>query len=183
MKIYTKTGDNGETSLFGGERARKDNPRIEAYGAVDELNSMLGVALAEINNDEIKQILTQVQNDLFVLGADLASPLQKENKNFIIPRIKEETIKKLETFIDSIEYKLPELKNFILPGGSKGAALLHLARTICRRSERNVVSLASKVDIGSNPVIYLNRLSDLLFVLARYENLSSNCPDVEWQKE
>ena len=183
MKIYTKTGDEGETSLFGGERVPKNSIRIAAYGTVDELNSIIGLAICESGNDEIKGILTKIQNDLFVLGSDLASPKEKVNKNFTIPRISKDKIEKLETFIDSIEYKLPELRNFILPGGTKAASLLHLARTVCRRGEREVVTLSVKVDIGPNPVIYLNRLSDLLFVLARFENLSSNHPDIEWKKE
>ena len=183
MKIYTKTGDEGETSLFGGERVPKNSIRIAAYGTVDELNSIIGLAVCETGNNEIKGILTRIQNDLFVLGSDLASPKEKENKNFTIPRISKDKIEKLETFIDSIEYKLPELRNFILPGGTKAASILHLARTVCRRSEREVVALGNKVDIGPNPVIYLNRLSDLLFVLARFENLSSNHPDIEWKKE
>lgn len=183
MKIYTKTGDKGETSLFGGERVPKDNLRISAYGTVDELNSIIGIAIAEIQTTEIKEILVQVQNDLFTLGSDLASPAEKEKGSFVIPRIKTDKIEKLETFIDSIEYKLQELRNFILPGGSKGASYLHLARTVCRRAEREVVSLAKNVVIGPNPVVYLNRLSDLLFVLARFENLSTNHPDIEWKKD
>lgn len=183
MKIYTKTGDKGETSLFGGQRVSKDDLRLEAYGTVDELNSIIGVVLAETANKEIIEILTQVQNDLFTLGSDLATPLEKVNKNFVIPRINKDKIEKLETFIDSIEYKLPELRNFILPGGSKAASFLHLARTVCRRGERKAVTLAKNVDIGSNPVVYLNRLSDLLFVLSRFENLSSNHPDIEWKKD
>lgn len=183
MKIYTKTGDNGETSLFGGQRVPKDDPRLKAYGTVDELNSILGIAITETKSDEIKEILIEVQNDLFTLGSDLATPTDKENRNFVIPRVNKGQIEKLETFIDSIEYKLPELRNFILPGGTKAASFLHLARTVCRRGEREAVTLSGKVDIGINPVIYLNRLSDLLFVLARYENLSSNHPDIEWKKD
>jgi cob(I)alamin adenosyltransferase len=183
MKIYTKKGDSGETALFGGERVPKDDLRLEAYGTVDELNSIIGIVLAETANKETVEILTQVQNDLFTLGSDLASPLDKENKNFVIPRTNKDKIEKLETFIDSIEYKLPELRSFILPGGCKSASFLQLARTVCRRGERRVVSLAKKVDIGPNPVVYLNRLSDLLFVLSRFENLSSNHPDIEWKKD
>jgi cob(I)alamin adenosyltransferase len=183
MKIYTKTGDKGETSLFGGQRVSKDDLRLEAYGTVDELNSIIGVVIAETVNKETAEILTRVQNDLFTLGSDLASPLDKVNRNFVIPRINKDKIEKLETFIDSIEYKLPELKSFILPGGCKTASFLHLARTVCRRGERRVVSLSGKVDIGTNPVVYLNRLSDLLFVLSRFENLSSGHPDIEWKKD
>lgn len=183
MKIYTKTGDRGETSLFGGERVPKDNIRIQAYGTVDELNSIIGIAISESASAEIKDILCNVQNTLFTLGSDLASPKEKEKKSFVIPRIEKAHIDKLETFIDAIEYKLPELKNFILPGGTKAASFLHFARTVCRRAEREAVSLQNLVDIGPNPVIYLNRLSDLLFVLARFENLSSGHPDVDWKKD
>jgi len=183
MKIYTKTGDRGETSLFGGQRVPKDDLRINAYGTVDELNSVLGIAITEITAVEIKDILVQVQNDLFTLGADLASPAEKEKGSFVIPRIKTDKIEKLETFIDSIEYKLPELRNFILPGGSKGASYLHLARTVCRRAEREAVTLSKNVEIGPLPVVYLNRLSDLLFVLARFENFSAGQPDVDWKKD
>ncbi len=183
MKIYTKTGDAGETSLFGGQRVLKDDLRIETYGTVDELNSIIGIVIAENVNSEIREILVKVQNNLFTLGSDLATPLDKGKGNFVIPRIEKGQVDELETFIDSIEYKLPELKSFILPGGTKAASYLHLARTVCRRGERNAVTLAKNVDIGAFPVVYLNRLSDLLFVLARFENFSSNRPDVEWKKE
>lgn len=182
MKIYTKTGDKGKTSLFGGKRVWKDDLRIQSYGTVDELNSILGVAISEIKNKKLKKILSSIQHELFNLGSDLASPEYKNNKNFSIPRINESNIKRLEGLIDKIDNKLSPLKNFILPGGLKGAALLHQARTVCRRAEREVISL-SKIDmINSEIKIYLNRLSDLLFVLARFENFSSKHPDIEWKK-
>ena len=182
MKIYTKTGDKGMTSLFGGGRVWKDHLRIEAYGSVDEANSFIGLALTEINNNELKSTLNEIQHKLFVVGADLASPVEDEKKSFKIPRVTEEFIVKVEEQIDDFTAKLPELKHFILPGGTKGAALLHAARTICRRAEREVVTLGKEVEIGTHISIYLNRLSDLLFVLARYENFANNTPDVKWVK-
>ena len=182
MKIYTKTGDKGETSLFGGQRVWKDDLRINAYGTVDELNSVLGVAICEVSNEEQKEVLKSIQNDLFTLGSDLATPLEKENKNFVIPRVDEKFIVRLEKLIDKYEKQLPELKNFILPGGSKSAAFLHAARTVCRRAEREVTALSKQVDIGNQILIYLNRLSDLLFVLSRYENHSNGTPEPTWQK-
>ena len=181
MKIYTKTGDKGMTSLFGGERVWKDHLRIEAYGSVDEINSFIGLAQCEISDKEISPVLTEIQNELFVVGSDLATPIGQENSNSKISRIDEGYSKKIEKQIDSFNDKLPELKHFILPGGTKGAALLHTARTICRRAERKVITLSKAEKIGDNISIYLNRLSDFLFVLARYENHVSNTPDVEWK--
>lgn len=182
MKIYTKTGDSGETSLFGGRRVWKDDLRISAYGTVDELNAVLGIALTEINDEELKIVLKSLQNELFVLGSDLATPLDKGNKGFQIPRIEKSYSERLEKLIDNFDAKLPELKNFILPGGSKGAANLHLARTVCRRAEREVVSLSRNEEINVEVEIYLNRLSDLLFVLARYQNFVTGTKDINWQK-
>ncbi len=182
MKIYTKTGDKGETSLFGGQRVWKDNLRISAYGTADELNSILGVAVNEITNKELREVINSIQNDLFTLGSDLASPLEKENNSFTIPRVNVLFVERLEKLIDNYDSKLPPLRNFIIPGGTKGAGLLHLARTVCRRAEREVISLANVESITEEIKIYLNRLSDLLFVLARFENFSSNHPDIEWKK-
>lgn len=182
MKIYTKTGDKGETSLFGGARVWKDNLRISAYGNVDELNSILGVAVNEITNKELREVINSIQNDLFTLGSDLASPLEKENKSFKIPRVNGQFVERLEKLIDNYDSKLPPLRNFIIPGGTKGAGLIHLARTVCRRAEREVISLAKVESITEEIKIYLNRLSDLLFVLARFENFSSNHPDIKWKK-
>ena len=149
MKIYTKTGDKGKTSLFGGKKGWKDDLRIRSYGTVDELNSILGVAVTEIKNKELKQILSSIQHELFNLGSDLASPEYKGSKNFFIPRINKFNTKHLEELIDKIDAKLLPLKNFILPGGLKGAALLHHARTVCRRAERGVVSLAKVEEVNS----------------------------------
>lgn len=179
MKIYTKTGDKGETSLFGGRRVSKDDLRIEAYGTVDELNAVLGKALAHTGNDRIKEIITKLQNHLFVVGADLATPSDKTNSAKIL-RTTNEMIEELENEIDRIDGVIPQLKNFILPGGNKAAAELHFARTVCRRAERKLVALMKQDEINPLAEIYLNRLSDLLFVLARYENYLSGTPEVDW---
>lgn len=181
MKIYTKKGDQGETSLFGGKRVWKDNARISAYGTVDELNSVLGLAITEIRNKELAEVLKCIQDELFTLGSDLASPL--DNKKAVeIPRVNSALVEKLEKLIDDYDSQIPPLKNFIIPGGTKGAGFLHFARTICRRAEREVIALAKEESINEIIKIYLNRLSDLLFVLARFENFSENHPDVEWKK-
>jgi len=182
MKIYTKTGDKGETSLFGGKRVWKDDLRIQAYGTTDELNAVLGIAVAELSDTELKDVISGLQNDLFTVGSDLASPLEKENKNFVIPRIDSQFVTRLELLIDKFDSQLPALKNFILPGGSKVSAILHHARTVCRRAEREVVALSRIEGINDQIEVYLNRLSDLLFVLARFENFSSKHPDIEWRK-
>ncbi|MEG8945812.1 cob(I)yrinic acid a,c-diamide adenosyltransferase [Rosettibacter firmus] len=178
MKIYTKKGDKGETYLLGGQKVWKDDRRIMAYGTVDELNSVLGISILECNSKELKDVLTGIQSELFNIGADLSLPV--ENKNSRISRIDENYVKKLEELIDKFDKKLPELKNFILPGGTKGAAYLHLARTVCRRAEREVVALMKDVEINPQIQVYLNRLSDLLFVLARYENNFSGIEDIKW---
>jgi len=180
MKIYTKTGDKGMTSLFGGDRVWKDNLRINAYGSVDETNTFIGLALTEITDENLRETLKSIQSKLFVVGSDLASPLEKTKENPHIPRVQQNYIEIMEKEIDFYTEKLPELKQFILPGGTKGAAFLHTARTICRRAERKVVALSKNEEIGDSISIYLNRLSDLLFVLARYANFASNTPDVEW---
>ena len=182
IKIYTKSGDSGETSLFGGQRVSKDNLRIETYGTIDELNAVLGLALTEISDEELADVLVSLQNDLFVVGADLATPISNNGKDSYITRIDNSFSERLEKLIDKYSDILPELRAFILPGGSKGAAWLHLARTVCRRAERKVVTLSSNVEIGSALVVYLNRLSDLLFVLARQANAVKNSPDIEWHK-
>ncbi|MEE9431619.1 MAG: cob(I)yrinic acid a,c-diamide adenosyltransferase [Melioribacteraceae bacterium] len=181
MKIYTKTGDEGKTSLFGGQRVLKDDLRIEAYGTTDELNALLGVVLSEPLTDEITELLIQIQNDLFIVGAELATPLETRKGKSIIPELSKESIELLENNIDKTEEKLPALKSFILPSGTKSASLLHFARTVCRRAERNVVKLSKEVELNENVVMYLNRLSDLLFVLARYENIRTSTVEVEWK--
>ncbi len=180
MKIYTKTGDKGETGLFGGERVSKNNLRLNAYGSIDELNSFLGLALIEVSNNEIKNVLKDLQNKLFVLGSDLATPETEKNAKLKITRLPDSYITDTEKTIDKFEAQLDELKNFILPGGSKGSALLHVCRTISRRVEREVVALNNTEHIGENIVIFLNRLSDLFFVLSRFENKYSKIPDTKW---
>jgi cob(I)alamin adenosyltransferase len=180
MKIYTKGGDKGETGLHGGKRVSKDIIRIEAYGTIDELNSFIGLADTEIKDQKVKTVLNKIQNYLFVLGADLSSPEIEENKKKNIPRITEEHCTELEKEIDHFDALNEELRNFILPGGDKGASLLHVCRTICRRGERQVVTLNKQEIIGKNIIIFLNRLSDLFFVLARYQNKVSGVPDIKW---
>jgi cob(I)alamin adenosyltransferase len=179
MKIYTKTGDSGDTSLFGGQRVPKDALRIEAYGTVDELNSMLGIVRADNQDAEIDRILSEIQNQLFELGADLATPRSVEKK--VVKRIDPKDVQQLEKVIDAVDPVLKPLRRFVLPGGSPLAARLHFARTVCRRAERAVVRLSRNEDIGEAVTVYLNRLSDLLFVLARYANQKARVPEVKWK--
>jgi cob(I)alamin adenosyltransferase len=181
MKIYTKGGDNGETGLFGGERVPKDSIRIEAYGTVDELNSFIGLTLNEIKDSEVKKLLSRIQNSLFTLGSDLAAPANEKDKKYNIPRIKKSHYEEIEKEIDKFDSQLEELRNFILPGGCKSSALLHICRTICRRTERRIVTLQNGVELSPDIIIFLNRLSDLFFVLARYENKISGIEDIKWQ--
>lgn len=178
MKIYTKTGDRGETSLFGGTRVPKDSFRIDAYGTIDELNSVIGFCRSLNSIQEIDDILGEIQDDLFTIGADLATPHQSERKP--IKRIQQTDISRLEQHIDEITPKLEPLTSFILPGGSRSAALIHVARTICRRAERLVVTLARQEPIGEHLLIYLNRLSDLLFIVARRVNALSSSVETKW---
>lgn len=178
MKIYTRTGDGGETGLFGGGRVKKYDLRIEAYGTVDELNAALGVVRASPLSQRVDQILEHVQNELFTVGAELATPAAKEGRT---GKIEETHVERLEEMIDLCESQLAPLKNFILPGGCPAASHLHLARTIARRAERRVVELAESETVSPKIVIYLNRLSDLLFVLARFENDRAGVPDVKWK--
>lgn len=178
MKIYTRTGDKGETGLLGGVRVKKHDRRIEAYGSVDELNAVLGVVRANHPSQRVNQILEHVQNELFAVGAELATPTP-EGTHF--GRVEESHVARLEEMIDWCESELAPLKHFILPGGSLTAAHLHHARTVCRRAERRVVELAESGPVSSQIVIYLNRLSDLLFVLARLENSRAGVPDVNWK--
>ncbi len=179
MKIYTKTGDKGDTSLFGGQRVPKDALRIEAYGTIDELNSVLGIVRADNENRTVDGILARVQNTLFQLGADLATPRSSKSKH--IKRIEAKDAQPLEKSIDTMERELKPLKSFILPGGSPVAARIHFARTVCRRAERAVVRLSRNEDIGEEITVFLNRLSDLLFVLARYANHSAGVTETKWK--
>jgi cob(I)alamin adenosyltransferase len=180
MKIYTKTGDKGETGLFGGERVAKNSPRIEAYGTIDELNSFIGLAVNEVRAPEVRELLEQIQNELFTVGSDLATPENEKTIRLGITRVAGHMYVNLEQEIDKYEDRVEELRNFILPGGTKAASLLHICRTICRRAERLVTALKTD-NINENILIYLNRLSDLLFVLSRYENAKSGVPDIKWK--
>ena len=182
MKIYTKTGDKGETGLFGGERVSKNSLRIEAYGTIDELNAFIGLAIIEVSDNSVKDLLQKIQNWLFSIGADLATPDNEKTKKLNVFRTTEEYYLYIEKEIDNYESKLDGLRNFILPGGTKGASLLHICRTITRRAERMVVALNSTVKIGNNIIIFLNRLSDLFFVLARFDNAVTGTPDIEWKQ-
>jgi cob(I)alamin adenosyltransferase len=181
MKIYTKTGDDGETGLFGGPRVSKDAARIEAYGSVDELNSVLGVVRTHPLDPSVDHLLRQIQNELFALGAQLATPDPAAHSTAMIGPAQ---IAALEGAIDRFEAGLEPLKQFILPGGTAAAAHLHLARTVCRRAERRLVTLVrqSPEPVSNDLLVYLNRLSDLLFVLARAVNHAAGSADIPWQK-
>ena len=181
MKIYTKTGDAGETGLFGGGRVGKDHPRVEAYGDVDELNAVIGVARSAEPMPRIDEVLVPIQRDLFSIGAILATPkLEKMREQLEKARVDDSRINELEGAIDACERELEPLRSFIVPGGSQKAAALHVARTVCRRAERRVVHLRHDVEIPEIVVIYLNRLSDLLFMLARVANKQSGRGEVTW---
>ncbi len=168
-RLYTRGGDEGETSLGGGQRVPKDAPRVVAVGAVDELNACLGVALAHGLAPRLAELVPPLQNELFHLGADLCF-LEEDKLKHPLPQIEARHIEALETLIDEFNAAVGPLKNFVLPGGSVGAAHLHVARTVCRRAERSVVTLARDEAVGAFALAYLNRLSDLLFTMARYEN-------------
>ena len=179
MKIYTKTGDRGDTRLFNGTKVRKHDDRVEAYGGVDELNSFIGAASSFIEDTALAAMLADIQKDLFSVGAQLADPGFKDQSKakFQIPR---ERITALENAIDGFETELAPLRRFILAGGGHAGALLHVARTICRRAERRVVSLSEKVEVNPNVIEYLNRLSDFLFVIARVVNHREGKEEILW---
>ena len=177
MKVYTKTGDDGTTGLFGGDRVRKDHARIEAYGTVDEANGFVGMARCEGPNDRLTAMLERIQGDLFVVGADLATPAGAKPS---VPRVSSVEITALENDIDSMEEDLSPLKSFVLPGGTRRAAALHAARTVCRRAERGVVTAMAIETIDPQVAIYLNRLSDFLFVAARWANHTEGVEDTPW---
>jgi cob(I)alamin adenosyltransferase len=178
-KIYTRTGDDGTTGLGGGQRVGKDALRIETYGTVDELNALIGVAIAGGLEAGLAVELTRIQNELFHLGSDLCA-LESDKAKRPVPRIEEKHVRALEAAMDRMTEPLGPLTNFILPGGSPGAAQLHVARSVCRRAERLAVALARKEPIGSWVIAYLNRLSDALFVMARWENRHRGVEDVTW---
>lgn len=179
-KIYTKRGDKGETSLGGGQRVRKDTLRVQVYGTVDELNSQIGVALATGLCEKLTVALSAIQNELFDLGSDLCF-VEEDKAKYSLPQIEAAHVSRLETLIDEMTTELEPLKNFILPGGTLGAAQLHVARTVCRRAEREATTLANEEAIGEHVLIYLNRLSDTLFVMARYENLQQGVAEPQWR--
>jgi cob(I)alamin adenosyltransferase len=180
VKIYTRRGDGGETDLLGGPRVRKDDLRVEAYGAVDELNAFLGICVARSEHADLVAIARQVQARLFDLGAYLASPDAARRARGGIAEPGEEDAAELERHIDALEKELAPLRRFILPGGVAAAAHLHAARTVCRRAERRLVELGGAEPVAASALRYLNRLSDLLFVMARVENQRAGVPDVEW---
>lgn len=178
-KVYTRTGDDGSTALGGGQRVGKDTLRIEAYGTVDEANSAIGLARAFGLAPEIDAPLASIQNELFHLGSDLCI-LEEDKASRPVPQIEDRHVTALEQLVDRLSEELPPLPNFILPGGSSGAAQLHVARTVCRRAERILVALSRREAVGPAVVRYVNRLSDALFVMARYENRRRGVPDTFW---
>jgi len=211
VKIYTRTGDQGKTALFGGGRVEKSHPRVQAYGTVDELNCFLGSALSAVDSLEIRDRLSSLQHDLFALGANLATPPREDGTPHPhVPPLPVSRIGEMERWMDDADDELPPLRSFILPGGTQGAAALHVCRTVCRRAERMVVELHESLRVGTDRepssqeeaqeeaqaaargvaqaelgeiIRYLNRLSDLFFTLSRLENRRAGVPDVEWRKE
>ncbi len=178
-KIYTRRGDDGSTGLFGGPRVRKDDLRVSAYGEIDELNSALGVAREELPEGDLRSLVDALQSELFTLGAQLATPdADKAPKE--VPRIRAGHVQRLEREIDRLTGELPEMRNFILPGGSRAGAALHFCRTVCRRAERKVVELAECSAVSGEALAYVNRLSDLLFVMARAANLRAGGREIPW---
>ncbi len=179
MKIYTKTGDGGDTALFGGGRIGKEDIRVEAYGQVDELNAVLGMARSE-GLSSMDALMQSLQDQLFTVGSVLATPAGSKAEK-AIPKIKAEWITAMEQAIDGFDAQMAPLTSFILPGGTKAASVLHLARTVCRRAERRTVPLMRAGKIGPEVIVYLNRLSDLLFTMARFANFMASVKDVPWQ--
>jgi cob(I)alamin adenosyltransferase len=180
VKIYTRRGDGGETDLFGGSRVPKDDLRVEVYGAVDELNAVLGACAARTSHQDVRTIVRGIQNLLFDLGGYLASPDADRRARSGVPEPQSDDVEAVETRIDALEAELEPLKRFILPGGCEAAAAFHIARAVCRRAERRAVELHRDDPISEPSLRYLNRLSDLLFVLARVENRRAGVADVEW---
>jgi cob(I)alamin adenosyltransferase len=179
VKIYTKTGDRGDTRLFNGTKVRKHDDRVEAYGDVDEVNSFIGAAASFLKDESLVNMLAEIQKDLFSVGAQLADPGFKDQARakFQLPAAR---IAALESAIDSFETELQPLRQFILAGGGNAGALLHVARTVCRRAERRVVSLSEKVEVNPSVIEYLNRLSDFLFVMARVVNHREGKEEIPW---
>ncbi|AKH95595.1 cob(I)yrinic acid a,c-diamide adenosyltransferase [Elizabethkingia anophelis] len=184
FKIYTKTGDKGETALYGGTRVSKASARVEAYGTIDELNAFIGIAKSHIDDSDCLKQLAEIQYDLFTLGSEAATPIDKvylaNGKSRLPVTIKEEDISKLEVWMDKMDESLEPLQFFILPGGGKAATFLHAARTICRRAERGMVFLNETEEVRPELIKYLNRLSDYLFVMARYVSMLDNEQEEYW---
>lgn len=183
LKIYTKRGDRGETDLFGGDRVGKDDLRVAAYGDVDELNAVVGVAASHLEaprDDDVLALLARIQSSLFDLGSQLATPSPEHFEKSGLPRVDTSDVSELETRIDGYEKEIEPLQTFVLPGGSRAAAALHQARTVCRRAERHCVALDRDAPLDPSIVQYLNRLSDLLFTLARVANARCGVADVAW---
>jgi cob(I)alamin adenosyltransferase len=183
VKIYTRRGDRGQTDLFGGDRVGKDDLRVQAYGDVDELNAVIGVAGAALDPErdvDLATLVQRIQSSLFDLGSQLATPSAEHLEKSGLPRVNEDDVSLLETQIDAFEKEIEPLKTFVLPGGSPAAAALHHARTVCRRAERGCVSLDREASLDEAIVQYLNRLSDLLFTLARVANARAGVADVAW---
>jgi len=179
VRIYTRTGDKGETGLIGGIRVPKNSPRIEAYGSIDELNSLLGLVRSLSNIEEMKNLIKDIQKDLFTISAELAAP--KGAEGLKIPKIRKEDIDRLEKEIDELDKDLEPLTRFIIPSGSPLASYLHLARSVCRRAERNLVTLAQKEGVRDEILAYMNRLSDLLFMMARWVNKKEGYSEEVWE--
>jgi cob(I)alamin adenosyltransferase len=183
MKVYTKTGDRGETSLIGGERTGKDDLRIEAYGTIDELNASLGLAIAhlpQVSFEDVRAELVAIQRELFAIGSELASISEKTSRGITVVPVDADAVASLEKLIDLYDNELPALRNFILPGGRIPTSALHLARTICRRAERSIIALTNEYDVNPELIKYINRLSDLLFTIARLTNARLDIPDQIW---
>ena len=181
MKIYTKTGDSGKTSLIGGTKVFKNNPRIETYGTVDELNSYVGLVADFTNDEHAKNILKEIQDRLFTIGSELACDPDKQTK-VSIPDLHESDVELLEKEIDKMHAELPVMKNFILPGGIPAVSFTHIARCVCRRAERYCVNLKeNEGEVNELIIKYLNRLSDYLFTLARYTGMKNNAPEIIWK--
>ena len=178
MKIYTRTGDEGETSLFDGTRVRKDDARVDAYGDVDELNAWLGLARASLRDDDLDEALTRIQRDLFAVGAELADPADRIAARVTKADVTDADVERLEQLIDRLEDELEPLRRFILAGGAPAGAALHVARAVCRRAERRIVALSPRP--AAMLLRYINRLSDLLFVLARVVNKRAHVVETEW---
>ncbi len=178
MKIYTHMGDNGETTVIGGKRLAKDDAMIEACGQIDELNSVIGIVIAFSDDAELREMLSGIQRTLFVIGADIATPM---GEKIAIPRFSPSKVSDMEALIDKMEQDLPKIESFVLPGGSRTASLMHLARTVCRKAERRMVALNRHEKVNEAILSYLNRLGDLLFVLARTINYRKKVPETLWR--